>query len=131
MFDLRLGLQLGKSLQEIRSLSYVEYKLWKTFYMLEPFGFEAIEFQVAQILAQMYNIQVDKISKRKRTTFFMRDMRSLLLKAIGKAKREEGIEYTREIIDTGTKKGKKEATDSVVQNFLNMFGGRVKDERKK
>lgn len=32
---------LGKSVAEVRALSYVEYRSWELFYALEPFGWGA------------------------------------------------------------------------------------------
>jgi hypothetical protein len=55
MFELRLGLALGKSVAEIRALSIVEYRRWKLFYQIEPWGFHQDEYRMAAILAMLYN----------------------------------------------------------------------------
>ena len=131
MFELRLGAQLGKSLSEIRAMPYPEFRLWQNFYALEPFGFDNIEFHVSRILAQMYNLQVKK-SQRKKLSYWLRDMKKLVLQAIYKEKNKQKYEQREQVqeINVETTQGKKLATERVIAGIKSMFGGRVEDKRK-
>lgn len=124
MFDLRLGLALGKSLEEVRSLPYKEVLLWRMFYLVEPWGFAEEEFREARMLSQMYNQSAPR-SKQKPVSRFMRNMHNLVLRAIGQPKTDK------EAPDLSTTEGRAQATEIAVQNFKKMFGGRVVDARKK
>lgn len=69
---------LGKSLAEVRALSYPEFRSWQLFYLLEPFGFEDREYRTASQLAMLYNINRGK-GKAKDAKEFMRDMKKVVI----------------------------------------------------
>jgi len=131
LFDLRLGALLHRSLEEVNRLPYPEYVLWKKFYMLEPWGFENTEFNVSRILSQLHNSTQTKRSKLKAPSHWARNMRSLILNAIRKARAQSEIDpVTQAPLDLATPEGRKTATDKVVEGFKAMFGARLKDNRK-
>jgi hypothetical protein len=37
-------------------MPYPEYATWKTFYLLEPWGYEVVEEKIAQIISMLYNV---------------------------------------------------------------------------
>jgi hypothetical protein len=124
MFDLRLGLALGKSLEEVRRLPYKEILLWRMFYLVEPWGFVDQEFRDARLLAQLYNINAPR-NKQKPVQRFMRNMVSMVMNAFHKEAPEA------EVPDLDTKEGQAQATEIAVQKFKEMFGGNVIDARKR
>lgn len=126
MFDLRLGLVLGKSLGEVRMLPYTEIVLWRTFYLLEPWGFHDQEYRTAALLAQIHNANISKKRQAKSATFFMRNMSKKMLEAIQKEKQR----IERQMPDLTTPEGRQQASEEVIRAFQTMFGNRVirKDE---
>ena len=125
MFDLRLALALGKSLKEVRALSYPEVLLWRQFYLLEPWGFEEEEFRAARLLTQMHNQAVDKVSKQRPISAFIRNMQDLVIRALRRAQPSKSVP------DLDTPEGQAQATEIAVRNFKKMFPGKVVDARKK
>jgi len=125
MFDLRLGLALGKSLNEIRSLPNPELALWRAYYLLEPWGWPNEEFQVARILTMLWNRSVDR-SKQKSPTFWIRNMLQQAVAAFSREQRAQSPDF----IDMDTPEGKQKATERMVEQFKAMFGARIKDKRK-
>lgn len=95
---------LGKSVAEVRALSYVEYRSWELFYILEPFGFLDREYRTAAPLAMLYNIHKGKNKKDKDPSDFMRDMPKEVLKQlkpapdISEMSMEEKREYMKQQI---------------------------------
>ena len=81
MFEHRLGLALSKSISEIRSMSYVEFRSWQLFYLLEPWGWQNEEYYAAVNMAMLYNINRSK-GKVKEPKEFMRDLEGELLKQL-------------------------------------------------
>jgi len=112
-------------------IPYPEYKLWKVFYNLEPWGFENSEFWVAEILAGIHNSQVSKRSQLKKPSHWLRDMKKLVIRAIyGERRKQDYENQTGETVDTSTPEGKKMASEKVIAGIKAMFGARVKDTRK-
>lgn len=70
MFEHRLGLALGMTLGQVRSLSNEEYRSWRAYYQLEPFGWQNQEYQTAAIIAMIHNVNA---KKAKKVSDFMRD----------------------------------------------------------
>lgn len=125
MFDLRLGLALGKSLGEIRTLPYREYQKWQLFYLLEPWGFHDREYRTAAILAQLHNVNTTKKRQAKQPVSYMRDMLKKVLEAIrNKMKKDEASTKH----DLSTEEGRKAASEDVIKMFQSIFGKRM--ERK-
>lgn len=81
MFDRRLGLALGKTEREIRALPYPEYRRWQLHYMLEPWGWQNLEYLASAIMAMILNVTVDEKHKkyRKSPGYFMRNMEKLII----------------------------------------------------
>ena len=88
MFEHRLGLALGKSIGEVRSLPYDEFVAWKLFYRLEPWGWHDREYRTAVLLTQLWNTHVSKQSQAKKVDDFYRDMLELIMKAYQEHERE-------------------------------------------
>ena len=65
---------LGKSVGEIRSIPYDEFRGWKAFYWLEPFGWHDREYRLANVLTIIANTHRDSKSAPRRITDFIRDM---------------------------------------------------------
>lgn len=105
MFEHRLGLALNKSIGEIRSLPYPEYRSWELFSILEPFGWENDEYRAASLLALIYNVNKGK-GKAKTPKDFMRDTQAEILKQLEQAPdiSDLPIEEQREILMRQIKK---------------------------
>jgi hypothetical protein len=90
MFEMRLGLVLGKSVGEIRKMPYPEFKTWQLFYQLEPWGWHSLEYYAAVLYAMLYNAnRGDKKSKKPKD--FYRDMESFLLDKISEDDTEDKL----------------------------------------
>jgi hypothetical protein len=72
MFDHRLGLALGKSLTEIRQMPIGEYESWKSFYLLEPFGWRNEELRTGALVATIVNVNRSRKDKVKSASDFAR-----------------------------------------------------------
>ena len=83
-----MGLALGKSIGEIRSLPYDEFVSWKLFYQLEPWGWHDREYRTASLLAQLWNVHATKQSQAKKMSVYIRDMGDLIIKAYQEYERE-------------------------------------------
>lgn len=73
MFELRLGLALGKTRSEIRALPATEYRDFELFYMLEPWGWPEQEYRLGRVLSEMFFI-ANHGKKNFTPKQFMRDM---------------------------------------------------------
>lgn len=51
-----MGLALGKSIAEIRQLGYPEFKRWRLYEAIEPFGWPEKEYHFASLMALIYNL---------------------------------------------------------------------------
>lgn len=113
MFELRLGLALGKSLAEVRAMPYPEYREWQLFSRIEPFGWHDREYRTAAVLSMLHNAAVEK-KDQKPVEYFIRNMPESLL---GHIKREkEAVRY-----DLETEEGRRLATERAVRNLKRMF----------
>ena len=76
-------------------------------------------------------MQVKK-SQRKKLSYWLRDMKKLVLQAIYKEKNKQKYEQREQVqeINVETTHGKKLATERVIAGIKSMFGGRVEDKRK-
>ena len=127
-----MGALLGKSREEIRAIPAVEFQMWQSYYLIEPWGFENIEFLSARIMAQMFNLQQSKRSHRKKISVWIRDMPKLVLGAIYKERKQLDMdEFVAQDINLDTEEGKKLATERIIANIKSMFGKRVVDNRSK
>ena len=102
-------------------MSYSEFHSWQLFYLLEPWGFADREYRTSALLAQIYNSKVEKKSKLKKLTHWMRDMPGGVMKYLHKQIMQEA----QPVLDLETPEGRKQATDSIIRNFEQMFGKRV------
>ena len=119
MFELRLGLALGKSLTEIRALPYPEFLEWIAFSQIEPFGWHDREYRTAAQLSMLYNVNAGK-GKSKLTSDFIRNMPSLIKKHFDSLREEKEF-------DLSTASGRKKATERAVEVMKRTFG--AKDAR--
>jgi len=117
MFNLRLGLALGKSLSEVRSMPADEVDLWKTFYRLEPWGWHDREYRTAAILAQVWNVHVNERHLVRRERDYYRDIYGLYTKAI--SERETDSTMRQKLIDANLEERK--------QMIAQAFGTMVKE----
>ena len=67
-------------------MPYSEYKNWKRFYQLEPWGWHDQEYRTASLLAMLVNVNAGKRKHQKKVSDFERDM----LKGIKRAYYEYG-----------------------------------------
>ena len=79
MFDARLGLALGKSIEEIHTMPYPSYRTFELMYMIEPWGWINTEQQVSRILSMLLNLSVKK-KYHKQPSHFMRNILGEILK---------------------------------------------------
>lgn len=77
-----MGLALRKSVGEVRALPYPEFRSWQIYYLLEPWGWENLEYLAGSVLAMLYNVNRGKKGKAKEPKHFMRDMEAALLKQL-------------------------------------------------
>ena len=124
MFDMRLGLALGKTVGEIHAMSYPEYKRWQLFYNIEPFGFVNDEFRFSAIMSQIYNAQVGKQNRVKKPTYWMRNMIKGFFDFIVSSKKELDNE-----LDLETEEGKRLAEARALVAFDIAFGGKLLDNK--
>jgi hypothetical protein len=89
MFEHRLGLALGKSIGEVRSLPYDEFVSWKLFYQLEPWGWHDREYRTAVMLTQGYNSKLSKKGTAKKISDFIRDMPDLIIQHYESIEKEQ------------------------------------------
>lgn len=81
MFEHRLGLALGRTIAEIRSMPYPEYRRWALFYMLEPWGWQNDEYLTATITSRIYNVNCGK-KKQRGAVDDMRNMQKSVLEQL-------------------------------------------------
>jgi len=55
MLEMRLGLALGRSQGEVRKIPYPEFRRWRAFYMIEPWGWWNEESNFARLIAMVHN----------------------------------------------------------------------------
>jgi hypothetical protein len=97
MFDHRLGLALGKSLDEIRAMNVDEWLSWKDFYALEPWGWQDREYRTAMTMAFFHNVYKKKNSPVARVGDYIRDMTAGIENMIARKKQERDFfKMTRE-----------------------------------
>jgi hypothetical protein len=84
MFDMRLGLVLKKSVEEIRMLPYPEYRDWWLMYLVEPWGWWNEEVNTSRILTAIHNANVTKSKDLKEPEHFMRDMPKMIIESLRK-----------------------------------------------
>lgn len=78
MFDHRLGSLLRRSIGEIHQLPYPEYKSWRLFYSVEPWGWDVEEYRLARLLALLININRSKGTPLVRPEDLMRDINKVI-----------------------------------------------------
>ena len=72
---------LHRTIEEIRSLPYPEYRSWELFYLLEPWGWQNEEYHAAALMTLLYNVNAGK-GKGKKVEDFMRDLGKTLLEEL-------------------------------------------------
>jgi hypothetical protein len=87
MFEHRLGLALGRTIAEVRAMPYEEFVSWKTFFVIEPWGWHDREYRTASLLAMLLNINVKK-EHQKSVKDFYRDMVEGIDHAVNEQKKE-------------------------------------------
>lgn len=92
MFEMRLGLALGKTVGEVRALPYPEFKNWRLMYILEPWGWMNEEVGVARILAMLFNTHVGDEAKAKSPEEYIRQMSASILQHLSESQEEEDFE---------------------------------------
>jgi hypothetical protein len=96
MFEHRLGLALGMTLGQIKALPLPEYRSWRAYYKVEPFGWQNDEYRLAYLMALLYNKSVSKRSDAKSTKDFMRDPEKAIENRYNEAKlREKWLKATK------------------------------------
>lgn len=106
-------------------LPYREYQLWRLFYLVEPWGFNDMEYRLSALLAKLHNTNVAKKTQAKPISFFIRDMPKEVLKAI---RREIKKEEASSKYDLETEEGRRSASEEIIKSFQQIFGRRL--ERK-
>ena len=86
MFQHRLGLALGMTLGQIRALPNEEYRSWRSYYKIEPFGWQDNEYRTAFLAMILYNTHA---KNGKKTSDFMRDPEKAIESQINQAKQRE------------------------------------------
>ena len=109
---------LGKTINEVRSLSYVEYCSWKHYYALEPWGFHDAEYRTAAQLTMLYNIN-SKRANQKDVKDFIRDMPEAIGQAYQQFIKEQELS---EKFKTATREEK-------ARMIARTFGGKIDNRR--
>ena len=89
MFQHRLGLALGMTLGQIRALPNEEYRSWRSYYKLEPFGWQDNEYRTAALMTMLNNTAATKQSQTKKIDDFMRDPEKAIENQVNQAKQRE------------------------------------------
>ena len=89
MFEHRLGLALGLTLGQIRALPNEEYRSWRSYYKLEPWGWQDSEYRTAALMATMVNTSATKRNQTKKISDFMRDPERAIASQINEAEQRE------------------------------------------
>ena len=116
MFDHRLGSLLGKSIGEIHELSYPEYKDWKLFYSVEPWGWHINEYRLARLLAMLFNIYKPADVAALQPSDFVSDISKVI----------EDHEAEQEMIKEYEGMSKEDKRAYVIGQLKLMFGGLIK-----
>ena len=113
MFEHRLGLALGMSIGQLRSdMSESEFRSWKTYYKLEPWGFPDREYRTAAIMMMLNNTNITKRKDAKRISDFIRDPVKAVNEQIDMAdKRQKLLNATKE-----------ERADMIAKSFGSSIG---------
>lgn len=77
-------------------MPYAEFRSWKMFAMLEPFGFDADEYHTAALLAMLYNVNRGK-GKPKDVKDFMRNMTRAVLSELDQQPAFEDLQREEQI----------------------------------
>lgn len=109
-------------------MAYPEYALWKAYYLIEPWGWENDEFLFAQLMSQIYNVNVSKRSKMKKPSVWMRDMPAIILRTL-RNYRLDLESASEDEVDLETPQGREIATEKVIASIKKIFGNRVVDKR--
>jgi len=96
MFEHTLGLALGKTIGEIRSMPAVEFMRWQLYYQVEPFGWQSDEYRTAVILAMLYNINRGKRQRAKYAEDFMRDYQNEIVKVADQEAEQDKLDAMNE-----------------------------------
>lgn len=104
-------------------MPYEEYRQWKLFYLLEPWGFQEREYQFALLLAKINNVHATKKSQTVKPIAYIRDMGKELLKYFKKEIEQDEIAL---LLDT--EEGQEKASEHMIKTFEQMFG--VKRQKK-
>lgn len=99
-------------------MPYEEFEAWQHYYLLEPWGWHDREYRTGATLAMMANVNASKKSQTKNATDFMRDMPSLIAKAIAEQKRQE---RAKDIFKTASAAERK-------RMIVNALGVKLKDK---
>ena len=91
MLEHRLGLELGKSLAEIRAMPYPEFRRWQLYDLIEPIGWPDNEYRTAAILTMLYNANRGK-GHAKNVKDFMRNNLDDILKELLNLQTQEELE---------------------------------------
>ena len=93
LFDYRLAMALGKTVEEIGQMQYGEYIGWLAYETLEPFGYSVEERRYANQMQLTQNLGVSKKSERKtaKTYFYdgVAEMKKWLSKKSSAKRRKE------------------------------------------
>jgi hypothetical protein len=95
MFAHRLGLALGMTLGQLKYwMTNQEYRSWRAYYKLEPFGWQDREYRTAAIVAMLHNVNAKYTRK---VGYFMRDPEKAVNDQINQAKaREKWLSATKQ-----------------------------------
>jgi hypothetical protein len=74
-------LALGKTIAQVRAMPYDEFESWKTFYLIEPWGWHDREYRIASLLSMIVNVNVKKENQVGIKDFY-RDMFDVLQKIV-------------------------------------------------
>lgn len=102
---------LGKSLGEVRSLPYAEFKRWYYFYLLEPWGWHDREARTSMLLTAVLRAGGNKKAK---VEDFYRDMLEGIQREM--QKQENGHAF-----DLETEEGRRSATAEMLKGFSGLF----------
>ncbi len=92
LFDMRLGLAVGKLDDEIRAMPYPQYRRYQLFYMLEPWGWHDKEERDARALAMLHNVNVWKLADQRPPKDYIRDLGNNVIETLLRKEVEPNIE---------------------------------------
>jgi len=75
-------------------MPYDEFVSWKSYYLVEPWGWHDREYRTSAMLAQTWNVHVHKRHHAKSFADYIRDMPKLIFDASSEVEAQQNMRHT-------------------------------------